>query len=201
MRRLSAALRPLDINLNARSVTWGALMDADQKAMLATVKEMGASAAPVQRLSALTLADALSVRQYDDQINSLFDYESKGMAAPVVIGHSLGCLVSADWMNARPGRRVSHFVTTGCNLQLFFQREGSFLTPPQVAYAGKWTNVYAPKDGLGFPLRGWLYHVKDIELKVGTWLTRWNALSHTGFWGSAELFSKVLPPIVAGYAR
>lgn len=201
MRRLGSALLKQGVNLNSRSVTWGSLMDADQKRMLKSVKDAGAVGGMVQRLSSLTLADALSVGQYQDQINYLVDYHSKGMKAPVLIGHSLGCLVLSNWLAGRPHREVSHLVTTGCNLELFFQREGSYQTPHQVAYTGKWTNVYAPRDGLGFPLRNWLFHVEDVRLRVGTWLTRWNGLSHTGFWASDELFSDVLPPRLIGYAR
>lgn len=202
MKRLSSALSKRGCTLYSQSVHWGPVLDLVQDRMMAQVKSLGSSNRMVQRISQGALADALSYGHHKEAIHAVFDRAVLRLRADnfVIIGHSLGCLVAADWLRSRTQAKVSKFITTGCNLELFYQgAEDKFLVPPQVNRQGTWFNLFDDDDGLGWPVRGWLPHVKDIEVSVGGPLFRWWAASHGMYWTSrGAIWSEVVPKIILG---
>jgi hypothetical protein len=60
----------------------------------------------------------------------------------------------------------------------------------------RWINLYDPDDVIGYPLRslnaGYAVAVtEDRPVDVGSWLTRWNPLAHTGYWGDKGVAKRI----------
>jgi pimeloyl-ACP methyl ester carboxylesterase len=200
-KRLAAALSPRGVTLYGRSVHWAPLLDTVEAKALRQTKRLGAHGKLMQRVTMGTLADALSYRHHQVGINYLMDYETKQLRADEIhiFGHSLGCLLVADYLRSRTGVKVAHLYTMGCNLQLFFLgAEDQFDCPQQLKATGKWTNLFSPNDAIGFPLRAWLPQVRDVEVSVGNIFTKWWGAAHGAYWGDKRLWSDTIPGLLLG---
>ena len=97
---------------------------------------------------------------------------------------------------------LSLFATMGSPLALWSLRYPGFGTPIRMpppslvrhhpGVRGRWVNFYDPDDVLGYPLRplSRLYAAsvnEDRAVSVGSLLTGWNPLAHTGYWGDARV--------------
>jgi hypothetical protein len=95
------------------------------------------------------------------------------------------------------GETLSLFYTMGSPIALWSLRYPGFGVPvplPAKRLAGhhpelrpRWINFYDPDDVIGYPLKplNALYDAavdEDRAVDAGSWLTRWNPLSHTGYW-------------------
>ena len=195
-RNLQGALRARGSELYSSTVLWAPVLDVHQRKMSAAVAKRGSSNRPSQRLVMGTLADALSYRHHADQISALMDDAYMRLRADevVIFAHSLGGLLTVDWLRSRTRARVAQFHTFGCNLELFYQgAEDKFDCPAQLRPSAKWTNYFDEDDMLGWPLRGWLPQVDDIEVSVGGLLSGWWGLSHTAYWDDSALWCRTIP--------
>lgn len=193
---LSAAREPNKTYM--REVLWAPVLDSAERAMMREVSRRGSAGRPLQSLVVETLADALCFRNRLDQIFYQLDLAYARLRAPgpvSIFAHSLGVVLALEWLRERPGVEVARLHSFGTNLQLFhLNREGEFVAPSQLRGAGVWINYYDRHDMLGFPVRGWLPQVQDIEVNVGGWFTRWNGLSHTGYYTSKGFWQKAVAP-------
>ena len=182
----------------SQEVVWAPVLDAFETDMLATVKRGGSNNRPMQRFVVNVLADALSYRHRQDQIFELIDQSYCRLRAPggvTIFAHSLGALLALEWLRARPTVQVDKLVTFGVNLQLFYLG-GDFVSPAQVAAPGCWVNAFSDTDALGWPLRGWLPHVRDVEVNVGGLFSRWNGLAHTAYFDSRRFWRNTVPSLL-----
>ena len=130
----------------------------------------------------------------------------------LVLAHSLGGHIMSNYVwdmqqgtAAAPNpfermETLAGMVTFGCNIPLFtfaydpvvpIDFPGPALTPA-VAAKAKWLNFFDPDDVLGYPLKpiNAAYDNtvdQDIAINVGSILTSWNPLSHTGYWTDNDL--------------
>jgi hypothetical protein len=100
------------------------------------------------------------------------------------------------------GGTCSAFVTTGCNIPIFCAAHKQMDIRP-IARPTKrfeWINLYDPDDALGWPLQplspGYAALVDDRAINAGqgvvTWILKsWNPLSHTAYWGDAQVLDLV----------
>lgn len=200
---LTSALKAKGVDFYGRSVLWGPLLDAHQESMARAVAKEGSDNRPFQRVGMAVAGDALSYEYSQDAINHVFDYEVSRLRADdfVIFAHSLGCVLATDWLRSRKRARCSKLVTMGCNLEAFNQNNQAAWAascPWQVNHAGTWTNVFGPRDALGWPVKHWLPWVEDREYRVGSWLTRWNGASHGAYWTDARLWGDVMPGVILG---
>lgn len=192
---LAAAREPADSY--GQEVLWSQVLDGPERAMMREVGRRGSKNHPTQRLVVETLADALSFRNRLPSLLERFDLAYARLRAPDnkvnIYGHSLGVVLSLEWLKARPQVQVGKFISVGTNLQLFhLGREGDFVPPVQLASRpGVWVNYFSSSDMLGFPVGGWLPYVTDIEENVGGWFTKWNGLSHTAWWGDKSFWGRL----------
>ncbi len=193
---LSAAREPHKTYM--QEVLWAPVLDSAERAMMREVSRRGSAGRPLQSLVVEVLADALCFESRLDQIFGQFDLAYARLRAPgpvSIFAHSLGVVLALEWLRARPGVEVARLHSYGTNLQLFhLNREGEFVAPKQLQGKGMWVNYYDRQDMLGFPVRGWLPQVQDVEVNVGGWFTRWNGLSHTGYYTSARFWKKAVAP-------
>lgn len=188
-----------------RSVHWAPEADSAEHTYRAAVHRAGSTIGPAQRLAIGTLADALYYQGDEglrERVWSRMDREFVTLSGPerrtdvVVFAHSLGCLITVDWLRNRPGVRVRALVTFGANLGLFSL--GRPLDVPAQLRAGAmpqgWTNVYYPRDVLGFPLAvdPGLRHVRDVRLRPPTLLAR-TGLAHVEYWDDRRLWGELVP--------
>lgn len=197
-RYLRSALKSRGIEMYARSVHWAPILDDGEKKMLESVGKLGSSNRMSQRLVVETLADALCYQHKQETIQYLVDYElsqfNNQADEVVVFAHSLGVLLMSDYLRNRPKVKIQKFVSFGTNLQLFnIGRESAFVCPEQLKGVGRWTNYWDEDDMLGWPVSGWLPHVKDTEVSVGPWWSGWTGLSHIGYFEDKDLWSKKIP--------
>lgn len=197
--RVAAARRGL--SLFSTQVHWAPHADRAQRAFLADVERRGSRGNITQRLVVGTLSDALMYvtnpalqkqvfQQLDEQ---MFLLGGRG----TIIAHSLGGLIAADYLRARPEHRNVRLVTMGCNIGLFHLGLG-FQPVPVLGAPGRWLNVFSRRDMLGYPLAGGkgLEHVQDFEVSVGGWFRGWTGLAHTQYWGDKNLFQNTLPRLL-----
>ena len=202
MKQLAAGLQPLGVTLYAKSVHWSPLVDGPQKALKRTLKRMGSSGRVAQSLAVRTLSDALSYPQYQEQINYLIDYEVSRLRAPsetLIFAHSLGVVLATDYLKSRTGVKA-RMVSFGTNLNLFHVGDmANWQCPAQLQGRDSWLNMYSKYDALGYPLRGWLPHVRDAEVTVGGVFTWWNGASHMAFWDDKYLWRETVPTLLDNY--
>lgn len=204
-RTLAAGLSQRGYTLYARAVHWAPLMDLNSTAFLAAVRAKGTAGNSAQRLVANTLSDALAYR--DDrpvarQIYGVYDYEVLALRGePVYIfAHSLGGLITCDYLRTRTKLKVARFVTFGCNIPLFFLGT-TFKPPAQVASPGTWTNLYYDSDMLGFPLSTEknLSHVVDVRIAQASGITLSDivpGLSHLDYFGDSRMWGETVPNVL-----
>lgn len=197
-KKLRAALADRGMKFYARSVHWSPILDVHEKQLLENVKKHGSDARLLQRQSVMTLADALSYKYSQEQINNLIWYELNelGPTKPVYIFcHSLGVVLATDYLRAYPQQRVAKFVSMGTNLALFFGGDPSrFACPVQLKGANKWLNLFSPSDAIGFPLRGFQPQVQDVEVNVGPWYAKIiPGATHVGYLENSRLWGKTIP--------
>ncbi len=140
--------------------------------------------------------------------------------APIfVIAHSLGGQVTLDYFKScfsQNGKldiptkleNVQRFITFGCNIPLFMigqpEDETIAFEPPVRFVEDKaqpwWINFYDRDDVLGYPLAptGGHFaimanqgHLKDIQVDAGNLLTKWNTLSHMGYWTNKTIIAQI----------
>jgi hypothetical protein len=104
------------------------------------------------------------------------------------------------------GETFAFFATMGSPLALWSLRFPDFgvpicVPPPALrrrhpGVQGRWVNFYDPDDVLGYPLRplSRLYAAsvtEDRPVNVGSWLTRWNPLAHSGYWNDGAVADQI----------
>jgi hypothetical protein len=144
------------------------------------------------------------------QVLSSYIYDAQKAAAglPVLAGiwkdidawarRALGERLSEPEKRFLAGGTCSAFVTTGCNIPIFCaahkQMDIRPIARPTERFA--WINLYDPDDALGWPLQplspGYAALVDDRAINAGqgvvTWILKsWNPLSHTAYWGDAQV--------------
>jgi hypothetical protein len=96
------------------------------------------------------------------------------------------------------GATCSAFVTTGCNIPIFCAAHKQMDIRPIARPTARfeWINLYDPDDALGWPLQplspGYAALVDDRAINAGqgavTWILKsWNPLSHSAYWGDAQV--------------
>jgi hypothetical protein len=96
------------------------------------------------------------------------------------------------------GATCSAFVTTGCNIPIFCAAHKQMDIKPIARPTARfeWINLYDPDDALGWPLQplspGYAALVDDRAINAGqgavTWILKsWNPLSHSAYWGDAQV--------------
>lgn len=192
-KHLAAGLAGQGRVLYGSEALWAPVLDREEAAMLASVGKRGSSNRPMQRLVVETLADALCWENRREPIFDVLDMAYCRLRAPgkvTLVGHSLGCLVLAEWVRSR-GVAVESFVTTGCNIGLF-ALGGKFVLPPALIGV-PWLNAFDPQDFLGYPVAHVIPGARDVEVNVGGWFTSWNFASHLGYWSEKSLWRQVVP--------
>jgi hypothetical protein len=117
-------------------------------------------------------------------------------------GSFLGAAVRAR-INGTPverGETLALLVTMGSPIALWSLRYPRFGEPVRMpclerhhpGMTGRWINLYDRDDVIGYPLRplNAKYRkavTEDRAVDVGSLLTRWTPLSHTGYWGSRDV--------------
>jgi pimeloyl-ACP methyl ester carboxylesterase len=201
-KRLTGTLTSRLVGSYHQAVHWGPVLDGPQRAMLVRVKKAGSKANLGQRIASGVAADALSYQQYPNELNAVFDLAYARLRAPdevVIVAHSLGCVLTADWLRARPSVKVRKFITIGNNMEEFMQgRTASFACPHQLAAKGVWQNVFYPTDGLGYPISDWAPAMDHVE-SVPFWAlsTFIPFLSHVDYWHDKSLFAETVPNLLA----
>ncbi len=100
------------------------------------------------------------------------------------------------------GETLSRFYTLGSPIALWSLRYPSFGDPIRfplgklsLHHPGlqpRWVNFYDPDDVIGYPLKPLNARYRtvvseDRPVNVGSWLTNWNPLSHTGYWNDSKI--------------
>jgi pimeloyl-ACP methyl ester carboxylesterase len=208
-RKLSAGLSKRGYTLYARSVHWAPLMDLNSTRFLKAARAKGSVVNPAQKLVANTLSDALAYhadRPVAQQIYGVYDYEVLALRGePVYIfAHSLGGLITCDYLRTRTKLKVARFVTFGCNIPLFYL--GATFTPPaQVASPGTWNNLFYDSDMLGYPVSEEenLSHVVDQKIEPAPGLRFSDiipGLTHVDYFGDSRLWGETIPNVL-GFRR
>lgn len=181
-----------------QEVLWAPVLDALEKKMMASVHKGGSKNRPMQRLVIETLADALCYQSSSVPIFDLIDnaYVRTRSDSVYIFGHSLGALLAVEWLRTRNRVDPKKLITFGCNLQLFHLGDDSWKAPAQVSMPNKWVNCFDDADMLGWPLRGWLPQVRDVEVRVGSWWQRWNGMSHTGYFVDKTFWRSIIPSLL-----
>jgi pimeloyl-ACP methyl ester carboxylesterase len=202
---LAAACSRRGATLYARSVHWAPLMDLTSTAFLKAAKAKGHSVNPTAKLVGNTLSDALAYRAdrpIASKIFGVYDYEVLALRGePVVIfAHSLGGLITADYLRTRVNLKVARFVTFGCNIPLFYLG-AQFSPPAQVASPGTWNNLFYEADMLGYPVSSeeGMHHVVDqrIEPSPGVHFSDIvPGLTHVDYFGDRRLWSETIPDVL-----
>jgi hypothetical protein len=114
------------------------------------------------------------------------------------------------------GETLALFYTMGSPIALWSLRYPDFGVPicfpprdlkrlhPDVE--PRWVNFYDPDDVIGYPLRPLNARyaaavTEDRPVNVGSWLTSWNPLSHTGYWGNGRVADLIAFDIAAAWRQ
>lgn len=104
------------------------------------------------------------------------------------------------------GHTLSLLVTMGSPIALWSLRYPDYGVPvtlPAKRLAAhhpelqpRWVNLYDADDVIGYALqplnaRYQAAVIEDRAVDVGSWLTRWNPLSHTGYWDDAKVAEQI----------
>ncbi|MGE5179803.1 MAG: hypothetical protein ACM3PF_12005 [Bacteroidota bacterium] len=114
------------------------------------------------------------------------------------------------------GETVSLVYTMGSPIALWSLRYPGFGVPVSLParrlarhhpdLRARWVNLYDPDDVIGYPLKPVNARyaeavAEDRAVDVGSWLTRWNPLSHTGYWGDAGVASLIATDLAEAWRR
>jgi hypothetical protein len=170
-----------------------------------SLKQLAAAAGPAAPL--VVIAHSLGT-----VISSNFFYDhakpATGLHGPLTLA-AIGGVPSA----LEKGETLTSLITMGSPIALWSLRFTNFGKPitvpapalaaarPALAAAGGWENYYDPDDVIGYPLKELndAYRVailRDVAVNVGSLLTSWNPLSHTGYWTD----NNVTKPVAARLA-
>jgi len=112
------------------------------------------------------------------------------------------------------GQTFAFFFTLGSPLALWALRFRNFGQPIDVPapdlstrypnLAGKWINFFDPDDVIGYPLRplnnDYRRVVKaDVPVNVGSILTGWTPMSHTGYWTDNDVTIPIAKMLADGW--
>lgn len=191
---LAASLSKQGADFYGQEVLWAPVLDDVEGKMLGEVGRRGSSNRPLQHLVVETLADALCYRNKQEPIFDLIDSAFIRTRADEVhiFAHSLGVLLSVEWMRSRQLAKVERLHSFGCNLQLF-HLGGPFVVPQQIDRKSAWVNYFDGQDMLGWPVSGWVPGVKDTKVNVGAWWQRWNGLAHIGYFEDTKFWRDIVP--------
>lgn len=198
MSQLTTGLAEQGVKSSWAAAHWGPVLDKPEARLLADSKRAGSEGRLVQRLVLGTLADALQFPHYSARIFDVIDaaVARTGTGGKLVfVGHSLGCILTLRYLEARPDIADARpdVVFTGCNVPLFVPP--GYVPPAGLGEPGRIVCAFDEDDGIGWPCRMWAPAATDIEVSVGGWFG-WSGMSHTGYWGSKKLWTKLLPPVV-----
>ena len=114
------------------------------------------------------------------------------------------------------GETVSLVYTMGSPIALWSLRYPGFGVPVSLParrlarhhpdLRARWVNLYDPDDVIGYPLKPVNARyteavAEDRAVDVGSWLTRWNPLSHTGYWNDAGVASLIATDLAEAWRR
>lgn len=158
----------------------------------------------------------------DDLRNAL----GSDTAPVVIIAHSLGAQVMSSYIwDAQRGRGIwqggaptnfqklgtlAYMFTVGCNIPLFVSGLQLIEAIDRPNQGFRWFNYYDKDDVLGWPLKPLStgfpnsYDTivdQDIAINVGSWLTRWNPVSHGQYWSSRSFLEPISRHIADLHAR
>lgn len=186
-------------DLHSVACWWAPHADRAEKKFLSDAEARGSVGNLSQRLTVLTLADALywqSSRALRETVFYNLDLCAARFAGEpndlpfTIFAHSLGGLIATDWLRQRPLITNVRMCTLGCNIGLF-NLGASFVPVPGIR---QWSNYYYRADMLGYALAGDpnLAHVKDHEVPAGLLGLGWfsTGLSHTKYWSDARFWRK-----------
>ena len=167
-----------------------------------------------------------SVRALSQQ--SAYDQDNHGYAPLTIIGHSLGSVITSDyvWDHTRGAAEPYHLpgydlalknvILMGSPMVLYALRNNpsadkrtladSLDSPIQVdPDGGLWLNMYDRQDPIAFPLRPIKSYadvgVIDTIVQSGNWLTSWNIASHTEYWNSEDVARTVAHKLALDWAE
>ncbi len=133
--------------------------------------------------------------------------------------HSFMCPSVRSSMNGTPlehGETFAIFYTLGSPIALWslrFPRFGEPVRFPKAELARHhpniepaWINVYDPDDVIGYPLRVLNADYRaavteDRPVDVGSILTRWNPLSHVGYWNNGRVADAIAESLAKTWMR
>ena len=114
------------------------------------------------------------------------------------------------------GETVSLFYTMGSPIALWSLRYPGFGMPVSLPakrlarhhpdLRARWVNLYDADDVIGYPLKPINPRyaeavAEDRAVNVGSWLTCWNPLSHTGYWNDAGVASLIAADLAEAWRR
>jgi hypothetical protein len=114
------------------------------------------------------------------------------------------------------GETLALFYTMGSPMALWSLRYSGFGEPLRMPARSlarhhpglrpRWVNFYDPDDVIGWPLQSinprYAESVtEDRPVDVGSWLTRWNPLAHTGYWGDGEVADAIAADAAEAWRR
>lgn len=154
--------------------------------------------------------------------------DEAGYAPLTIIGHSLGSIVGSDyvWDHSRDSAQryqlsehrftLTNFIAMGSPMALYALRRNAYGkrdsirdgldSPIQVEPEhGLWLNLYDKQDAIAFPLEK-IHSYKeagviDVPVNAGSWLTRWNLMSHVGYWRSQDAARPIAAKLALDWAR
>lgn len=132
----------------------------------------------------------------------------------IIIAHSQGAAIVSDYIYDRINNKntdiinndtnqfhhlksLDRLITLGANIPLFrmgYAKPTSFIKPNENFI---WENYYNKSDILGFPLHDFYeapenkVKIIDTQIRVGSYLTKWNPFSHVGYWNNKFIIDKI----------
>lgn len=112
-----------------------------------------------------------------------------------------GVGVGTDKQRYRRLESCVQLITTGCNIPIFKagMKEPEVFKQPNDDF--KWINYFDRHDVLAYPIRDMSDHfeqswIVDKKVKVGSFKTGWNPLSHGGYWKDKEVVKPLADEII-----
>jgi len=169
----------------------------------------------IRRLLIYVLSDAVSYRARYKRVHNrisenISELQNKmpNSTPVIVVAHSMGAIAISDYIydlqNPKRGdiplieiKNLKSIITFGCNIPLFemgHEKTVSISRPESDANEKDffWTNFYSPFDVLGYRIERYYtekpdFPIKDIKVFAGGVFTKWNLISHIGYWTHNEV--------------